>query len=633
MQQDDPRVDELRQQLRALGYLNAGVDRFVLGPARAARSPWSIAALSSLRVGLLAALLLGPAVAIGIGARLPGLVTGSRDAIVVALYLAVMFGIAATAFTFLASVAVVTLGGAAIAARARPVSRAAGTLVAISSLVYLTLWWLSANAEAWSSPVWTASALLVAVIVSLLLGHAVAITSFAVMVARHPQATATAPSRSATRLVVAAGVVAFVGAATLLLVAAPRDPSPTDVPHLAVVSPGYRVRVIAIDGFDAGIFDSLRAEGKLPVLGGAFTPISRVDADDSHDPARAWTTIATGQPPDVHGVQSLETRRVAGLEGTVASREEHGISDAIRSATDLLRLTRPAVASGVELRAKPFWEVASQAGLRTVVVNWWATWPAGAGGANAPVILSDRATLRLERGGELDAEIAPKETYEKLRGAWGRIKEQAAATAKQLSPQSTDPTIVATLRRSAELDALQILLLQAVDGDATDLVAVYLPGLDIVQHTLLQSRDNLAPSAMATRLGALRSYYEYLDSAMGALLGGLDNETVVLVTQPGRVASKSPGLFGIAGRMSDPKALDAKAIDIAPTVLHALGVPISREMPGRPRTDLLAPSYTSKFPVREVPTYGPRVPHGAIRRGQPLDDEMVERLRSLGYVR
>ena len=32
------RVDELRQQLRALGYLDAGVDRFVLGPAQATRA-------------------------------------------------------------------------------------------------------------------------------------------------------------------------------------------------------------------------------------------------------------------------------------------------------------------------------------------------------------------------------------------------------------------------------------------------------------------------------------------------------------------------------------------------------------------------------------------------------------------
>ena len=53
------RVDELRMQLRALGYLDAGVDRFVLGPATGVRSPLAIAALGSLRIGVLAAVLLG----------------------------------------------------------------------------------------------------------------------------------------------------------------------------------------------------------------------------------------------------------------------------------------------------------------------------------------------------------------------------------------------------------------------------------------------------------------------------------------------------------------------------------------------------------------------------------------------
>ncbi len=62
---EDRRVDDLRQQLRELGYLDAGVDRFVLGPATAARPPLTIALLASLRVGCLAALLLGPAVQSG----------------------------------------------------------------------------------------------------------------------------------------------------------------------------------------------------------------------------------------------------------------------------------------------------------------------------------------------------------------------------------------------------------------------------------------------------------------------------------------------------------------------------------------------------------------------------------------
>ena len=634
-QPDDSRVDDLRKQLRALGYLDAGVDRFVLAPARSARRPTAIAALASLRVGVLAAALLGPVTAVGIGARLPGLVTGTTDAVVIALYLAVLFGVAATTFSFVASMLVASLGGVAAATRARVISRAAGTLVAMSCLAYLTLWWQRANAEVWSSPAWTGGALLIAVVISILLGHAVAITTFAVIAARHPTDTTAMPKDSVSRLVLAAGVIAFAAATGLLILATPRDGSEAELPHLPVVSPGVKVRVIAIDGFDPAVYESLRIEGRVRGLASVFEAATPIGAADVRDPARGWATIATGQPPDVHGLHSLETRRVAGVEGSVSSGDDERIGRAIRGATDLLRLTRPAIATGDELRVKPFWEVASDAGLRTVVVNWWATWPASGTGPVAPVILSDRATLRLERGGELDAEIAPAQAYDRLRTAWPAIKERAALAAARVLRNAADPAISTAIRRSAELDALQILMLNHVEEPATDLVTVYLPGLDIAQHTLLAG-ERASPSTLAARLDAVRAYYDYLSDLVAGLVADLrlDNELIVIVTQPGRVASASQGLIAALGRMAASATSNgARPIDVAPTILYALGLPLSKELAGRPLVSLLEPAIVQKFPVREVPTYGPRRARGAVRHGQALDDEMVERLRSLGYVR
>ena len=76
----DTRVDDLRQQLRSLGYLDAGVDRFLLAPTKATWGPAALAIRSGIRVGLLAGALLGPAATVGLGTRLPGLVTAPRDA-------------------------------------------------------------------------------------------------------------------------------------------------------------------------------------------------------------------------------------------------------------------------------------------------------------------------------------------------------------------------------------------------------------------------------------------------------------------------------------------------------------------------------------------------------------------------
>jgi hypothetical protein len=72
---------------------------------------------------------------------------------------------------------------------------------------------------------------------------------------------------------------------------------------------------------------------------------------------------------------------------------------------------------------------------------------------------------------------------------------------------------------------------------------------------------------------------------------------------------------------------------VAPTLLYTLGVPLGRDMPGRPVLGLFSPAFTSAYPARYVETYGEprRTTEG--RSGAPLDQEMIDRLRSLGYVR
>ena len=130
-----------------------------------------------MRVGILGGALLGPAAVIGLGARLPALISGVRDAVVLALYLGAVFFLAVAVTSF-----VVSLGAAALvrghddrfARRARVASADAGWIITAACLIYLTFWWRNANAGfGWSAPIWTAFALVVAVGISLLLGHAV----------------------------------------------------------------------------------------------------------------------------------------------------------------------------------------------------------------------------------------------------------------------------------------------------------------------------------------------------------------------------------------------------------------------------------------------------------------------------
>jgi tetratricopeptide (TPR) repeat protein len=71
------------------------------------------------------------------------------------------------------------------------------------------------------------------------------------------------------------------------------------------------------------------------------------------------------------------------------------------------------------------------------------------------------------------------------------------------------------------------------------------------------------------------------------------------------------------------------SLDVAPTLLHALGLPTSREMPGRVVSALLPPEAAAR-PVAHVPSYEPaeRPPTTATA----TDAETRERLAALGYV-
>jgi hypothetical protein len=200
--------------------------------------------------------------------------------------------------------------------------------------------------------------------------------------------------------------------------------------------------------------------------------------------------------------------------------------------------------------------------------------------------------------------------------------------------------VVAVLGRSAELDALQVELAMAAVAPGSDVLTVYLPGLDIAVATLLAAGPS-APAAteLAGRLDGLTRYYRWLDGLLASLAGrAADPRVTMLVGHPGRrpagdglVAIDTPEAAaappGSAGRQ-------ARLEDVAPTILYALGVPVSRELPGHVLLTLFPPGFRETHRLRLVTAYGRRAPPAGRRAQVPaLDDEMRDRLRSLGYVR
>jgi hypothetical protein len=108
----------------------------------------------------------------------------------------------------------------------------------------------------------------------------------------------------------------------------------------------------------------------------------------------------------------------------------------------------------------------------------------------------------------------------------------------------------------------------------------------------------------------------------------------VLVGDPGRYSRRSRGAEGILAMAGGPvQKADLGTVserDLAPTLLHLLGLPVSRELDGRVLETALDPSFRTAHPVRTVASYGSR-PRGALAESA-FDKDVVEALRSLGYV-
>jgi len=602
-------VEAVREELRRLGYLDHGLDRFVLGGATG-RSPLRATVRTALRVGLAGGILFGLAAvvtAVGLDRRL---LAEPRDLAVLALFLVVVTGLASAGAALLGS-----LTAAFVARRTgrRPgpnLPRYVGLAVAFAALAYVALWWRSHMGA--GLRLGQVVALAIGLALSLALGRFVSLAAVAVLAAggmgEHlPRAGL---SRRHLWVFLAAGAFLFVGGVT----GAAYLQKDAEAPDFAVVPTGLRVRVLAIDGLERRMSTQMGERGEMPHLSALLArgAEGRLRAEPERVPAIVWTTIATGRGPEAHGIQSTSQRRIPGLSTPVTLGDEEGaIATAVARATDVLRLTRVEPASAVLRGAKTFWNVASEKGLRVGVVNWWATWPAD------PVngyLVSDRAFFKRSQGGAPDREVSPADAFALL------------------------PRPEAESDRATAIDQFAMASARALgSGGAPDLEAVYLPGLDITTMQQLGEANAADLATLDTRVGVVRAYYRFVDGLVGEAAKGLGpDDVLVVVGDPGRLARTGmgpvEGTLVVAGGPARPGSIGtASERDVAATVLHLLGLPVSQEIEGRVAVGAFTPAFLAAHPVRFVPSYGRR--KSTERAESEFDAEMLEQLKSLGYIK
>jgi len=604
-------VDAVREDLRRLGYLDSGLDRFLLGGAGGA-SPFRACLGVAVRVGIVGGLLLGGVLTLAAVTLDRRLLSEPWDLALLGLYLVAAFGALTVLAALLAGLLAERLGRRLGRAPAPNLARNIGLAIAVVGLGYSALWWRS---HAIAAPaLFQVAAAAVGLVLSLVLARFASLAAVAVLSAGGVDGRLPRAGLEPGRLLPLLGLAAlcFGGG---LAAAAYLGGRAAEAPDFAVVPTGLRVRVIGVDGLDRRMADQLIGRGEMPRLAAllASGARGRLKPEAERVPAIVWTTVATGRGPEAHGIRSVEGRRLPGMSRPVALGQGEGrFTAAVAAAAELLRITRTEPPTSVLRGVKAFWNVASEKGLRVGVVNWWATWPADA--VNG-YLVSDRAFFKIEKGGPLDREVYPPEDFDRLRG---------------LVPPMNDD-------RARALDRFHLAAARLLrDDEPPDVEAIYLPGLDIATMQQLGQAEAVDLHSLDTRLAVIRDGYRSVDGILGDEAAVLaPGEVLLIVGDPGRLARRSSAeAEGLLVVMGGPVvAVDLGVVserDVAPTVLHLAGLPVSAELDGRVLEAALSASFRSAHPVRRVASYGRRKTPKAT--GSAFDREMVEELRSLGYI-
>lgn len=405
------------------------------------------------------------------------------------------------------------------------------------------------------------------------------------------------------------------------LAAAEAGPLPSDA----------RVRLLMFDGASLDVISPAVAAGRLANIGrildqGAVLNLATLRPTQAEP---VWSAIATGRYPMANGVRSAVVYRVLG--GTpIELLPDYCLAQALVTFGFLTE--QPLTAN--DLAARPIWNILSDRGASVGVIGWPLTHPAP---QVQGFIVSEQFHQLSESELSLDSTPAvwPPALLERARVALQTPAEPDPVTLVTAvgAPQPVNDYDVRSERAPVLADRVHLQVLNALEELAPRFLAVRFPGIDVVGHRFLRYAD---PSAFgdvseAERQkygGVLNQYYGFVDMLVGRELERLGPNDLLLVVSPFGMQPLTPGKRVLEIILGDPqisgtheRAPDgfvlafgaavapghparASVVDLAPTILYFLGLPVGRDMDGFARTDLFKPSFTSDKPVTYIPSYG-----------------------------
>jgi hypothetical protein len=412
------------------------------------------------------------------------------------------------------------------------------------------------------------------------------------------------------------------------------------------------------------------ATGRLPtferlLLGGRRAPLGTLYP--THSPL-IWNTIATGVAPEEHGIEDFYMTQLPRLDVELLRIPQS--LDLLEDSLDGLgELRRVPVTSSLR-RRKAIWNLADEAGLRSAVIGFWASWPPEP--LAHGVVVSDHASLAkrqewLDRGktsrftsgstthpAGLEAELAPLQrspdsvTREEL-ARFLPVDDTLWREFQEVREFSKEVDLSA-FRSSHLNDAFYFAAARRLwESQRPDLLFVYVKAVDELSHFFYEAgvpeaaQLGRSPEEIARYGGVVDRVYEWTDAELAPLVDAVDRDgdaVLVVVSDHGWEREpdggynhnfRPPGILlvygaGVCAKQCPPIG-DATVFDVAPTVLERLRLPLSEELRGRP----LVEAFDEARPLVRVPQYGR--PLGRARNvASDVDAELTEKLEALGYV-
>jgi tetratricopeptide (TPR) repeat protein len=324
---------------------------------------------------------------------------------------------------------------------------------------------------------------------------------------------------------------------------------------------------------------------------------------------------------------------------------------------------------------KALWNIANQNGLPSVNIGWWPShpaeplsrgvmvsnhyqrasgpednWPMMAGTVHPPRLAQLLAGLRFHPN-ELDAEAI---------GAF--LPALAQCSNEELAALEKDPRVLPLAKILAETTSVQSAATALIQNEPWGLFCVYYDAIDHFGHGFMRYHPPRQPQVSEADFGLFKDVveagYRYQDMQLGALLALAGDDTLVIlcsdhgfhpdhlrprhipVEPAGPAAEHRPfGIFAARGPglRRDAVIHGASLLDLAPTVLHYLGLPVGEDMEGKVLLDIYDETAGPIPEVRRIPSWdlveGDAGLHPAERQIAPEESKAaLDQLVALGYI-